>query len=987
MMGDARAISWHEQEQLDSALGELFSKTGDLSPEERALFAATFLEVKNLKQISVDADVINELLNRLGLADITAAPRREINKLIGQLDSLDYLSTSYWSPAIPDRQSAVACDQGFHANSLRKRCAIAFFDITWDAEQRGEDGRGAKYWSLAHYLAKHAPRPWPTLTIFETDSSGDDLGADDEQDAVIRINLADGLPFANAITDHVKALAKKGTGDDNALLEDCLRLGRPSKGEAWLVQLRESYQDIFHQAYENLSGSGQWECLQNLTVDLRKKYRHKELTKEQVAFMMAMQVLWRAAFGGRKILYAFPTIVNTQRCILTAGASRRIEQRPLLTSFGRSLFSNLLFLDYGSKRGTQARRAYQSFVAHNLPHLVFAPASAELQLIKRKLDDGFRMPNDVASVNRSVAHLESLFGHYESLMGRLRSFNFEPRRSGERDQLDSPGLPTRQEKGVSFNNAIRPSLLAMFEVLRDRVLDPTLRERLQADFPEQDLWFDADVEVVTEILVNLVSNAIDAIDPRDVEKDIDRAVVSLRANRTADAVCFTVQDFGAGFPSDKLKRLRALIESFDHADRDRWRALVDEILDNQDATGGVLERSGLGLPLSIAYLSQLRWDREYGKQPGHMTIVEQRAHSKTRRSTAISITISQAYLASEYEPDLEPAFEPSRSLSVAVLTFDKNLEVAWGPRSPDWAWTNELGDAKAHSIVVIDSEFHGEPHPFNELRDKPTLELMSLFRDASRLDELPMSILALKALDHQRLEGGVPTFLVFVADNLATSLVQELIQAGADAICGRNPEACAEQVKGAVETAQTRLARLRPKSETRVTKRSSKRVLVVENNRSVCLSLRKRLEDTAELHFVGSNLRGNTFHVDTDMARKTYETVREERGDVAAIICDLALDEPSEARVQRVLGAVAVLDRELPLESISKTIHAMAILKKRAGSQNNPDLSIIFLSDFTRYPLVVKLIENAFGEQDYMAFPKNRRGFEGLEEYVRSILP
>ncbi len=993
MGGDTKTTSAFAQEQLDSVLGDLFSHLRNLPPEQRVQIATSLLEVGHL-QTAFGSGALNKLLGevkatntakkRATTADTIKEDINRIHAMFGDL-GLSYLSANYWSPTVSYRQSMVACEPAFFDTPLRKRYAIAFFDVTSRAEQRATDlsiVSRKNYFSLVQYLAKHAQRPLTTLTTFgrtyvdvSTRSSEVAIHIDNDPDT--------GPPFARALADHVQRLALGAESQgDKKMLDDCLLRGKPSERSSWLERLGEEYEDVFEQAFmETEKSDAQISDLHELTTELRRKFGDNELTAKQVAFLLAMQVLWQRAFQGSH-LYAFPTVVNKERSILTAGATVDIQDRDRLSNFGRSLFSNLLFLDYASEQVAGVRRAYDSFVAHNLPKLVFAPATAELEVIGRKLEHNRDLAAaDVNEVIHEVDRLKTLFGHYESLMGRLRMFNADP---------EHPGLPTRAES-TNFERDIQRSLELMFEVLQGRVLDPDLRDQVKLAFNGgEHQQFSADREIVIEILVNLISNAVDAIGPGLLADGPQRAIVQVSVARTSAGIQFSVRDHGEGFDLTKLLALRKKIKEFRDADQDRWRTLVDDILDRHDLAMNSLERSGVGLLLSIAYLNQLRWDGEYRNRPGDI-IVESATENGSRLDdgTEITINIPDADTAAETkqpEEQIPVDTGTAAAASVCVLTTNEKLFQAWQRKLRHAKWTPDLPSAREHDIVVIDAEFRSdiEPVDFSSLNELDTAQLTELFRDPDQYDKLPLSVRALMAFDYMRRRGGKPNVLVFMCKHPEPQLIWELLRAGADQVCKPNEIGrCSEQMQS-LSGSQSRRADVAFSAAAgkQDKKRPTNRVLVVENNRSVCLSLRKRLSDFCRLSFVGAEKPGNKFVVDAEKAFATYASLQERDGVFGAIISDLALDEKSEQYVQERLTQ----GTRDGIRIVRPTIDAMKKIMHSATEAGDPALPIIFLSDFVLYGSVLGEIRREFGP-DTGTYPKNQRGFADLEKHLRRILP
>ncbi|HYI64051.1 MAG TPA: ATP-binding protein [Allosphingosinicella sp.] len=987
------------QEQLEADLADLFSKLGGLPPEQRFHISTSLLEINELKTPVAEVSATWRNIRRESekFDDLIGECIKHIRAPLENCGA-GYLATNYWSPAVKHRQSGIACDPAFSHDTQRQRYAIAFFDITWHAEQRGATG-APQYWSLVQYLAKRAKRPWATRTVF----GGRDASVP-RHPAYADIQIddsVDGPEFVNALADHVLSLSKDAASNDSDMLQDCLIWGHPRRRSPWLISLSEGYEAIFESAFERLDEACRLD-LEALTGRLKDAYKDDDLTVRQVAFLMAMQALWRRAFRGQ-FLYAFPTVVNIERSILTAATLKgnlTDEHRRLLSGFGRSLFSNLLFLDYGLSTGLEARRAYQSFVAHNLPKLVFAPAAAELRVIERKIDQSTGMRRAVLEeLGGPLEYLRSLLEHYESLMGRFRSFS---------DKSNSLGLPTRPEN-IDFLVDVKDRIEAVFAVLRDRVLDENLRRLLDLeivlDHDETNFRFSADLEMVTELLVNLIGNAIDSIDPLELGDGDIYATIVLTVQRKEGGIEFIVRDYGEGLDGEKIRELEAQRDYLLSATPGPWKAAVASALYDQDITRNSLEKSGIGLPLSLVYLSQLKWDWVYGNQPGRMSFRSAKVEPAMGRGSEISITIPEEKRVDHAAPaspaitaEADKAGDASQSseTQIAVLTRDEDVFAAWRVRFPDARRIENAPQVRDHDVIVLDADFASDWAGIRQY-EADVLELTKLFRDPERSEALPKSVQILMALDELRRREGERRTIIFACDNPEPSLMQELVRAGADVISPARPtdETLAELKESALDM---HVASARRSSLPAAHRRPSNRVLIVENSRSVCLSLRKRLELLpAELYFVGSQYSANEFKVHPICALRSYLKIYKERGPFGAIISDLALDEATERLTQRELntspsqaqGSSSELDEnddDHP-HDIGKTVMAMLRIRQISEKKGDPDLPIIFLSDFTRSHRVVASITRAFGGSAIQTFAKNQRGYNALEKYLSDILP
>ena len=788
-------------EDIDCLIAEIYSHLNALAPKDRIFAVTRLIQLPGLVALRLNTPSVDQDIEMtLGKKSLRAVQRKiaDIHALLaGAGLDLSYLAANYWSPAVNHRQSIIACHPGFSTDRLRNRFAIAFFAITFDAQQADKQSAGGEppgtLRSLVQYLALKAPQRRSVITLNTRDRGP----VWDRSLELSGIDLNVASPeFVNALAAFILQHASNyqdGVGDsDGNILGEYLRRGEDlPRPEAWaeipwLQPILDGYRRIHSEALRKLLATRP-SALTLTRERLSQLFDDNTLTPSQIGFFLGMQVVWQRAFGGR-YLYAFPTVINDKCCVLTAGANEPLEARSLLASFGRSLFANALFLDYGSSRDTMQRRHYESFVAHNIPKVVISPATAELKRIRAQVealessfesettsstaDEGSPPADPIASQLQS---LETLYEHYESLIGRFR---FIHRSSG------TAGLPTFPEH-VVFKREIFPRLSAVFDVLKQRILNKQLRERLVLrDDSLRETSFYADVDMITEILINFIANAMDSIEPEKVQHWPDAASISISACELpgpSRMVQFRVRDCGKGFTPKSLRHMQRIIREFSWVTRDAWGDLLEKYLNRREWQPNAFENLGIGTPLCAAYARQLQWDPHYGKEGS----IEIQSTQGNGSEVILTLPVGNETAPRRVAPP-SPIREETATADVVaaktyLLTESQTVMSAWSQQVPEISQCDQATDIPDEAHVVIDGLWKSPEFP--RLYELDMLDLMDRFGEPQYLETLPKSAVALLYLSRRRDKGDTDRRILFLCDTPPVALTQELLRAGADWVC------------------------------------------------------------------------------------------------------------------------------------------------------------------------------------------------------------
>ena len=363
---------------------------------------------------------------------------------------------------------------------------------------------------------------------------------------------------------------------------------------------------------------------------------NQTLERSQVLAMVLIESLWRAAFGEQHVQYVnvFPTLCGDTCCFLTVGSAGRLstEEHTQIATLSRILFTNTLLLEYRQSaiEDTQSRHnnVFRRLLGHNFPKFFVKPGLNELSCIEEHLRETPVFALDVKEALDRVQRLKVLFAHYENFVLAIMS--------AETLQEDFK----RRGKHFDLITAVIPKVKTLFEYLRS-VAPSTLSQKylhLDCEVPEGCEMI-GNESFVTELLFNLVSNAVDAVDPKGLEEHPARAQLDLTIRRGETygpdryEILIRLQDHGVGFRPEQLKAYELLVKSIQESTA---KGFWSNLLANLD--GAVREHSreghfGIGLIFCTAYLRSLEWNDSI-LRPGKLEI-----YSTSGEGTTVTVTL------------------------------------------------------------------------------------------------------------------------------------------------------------------------------------------------------------------------------------------------------------------------------------------------------------------------------------------------------------
>ena len=587
-------------DESDEIIGEAFRVSTDIDPHLRHLLYAPLLQRDDFQFLGVDSNIITADLK----AHITQHSWTKFESRIRQFHDLvrrfeaKYIVLSYWSP-IDSRRRSIVHRPLIPPEAVRQVMAdaFAFYALTFAgaAEEPGQ-----QLYSVIHYTSLRAPQKRGIATCFL------DALPSLSASACLHIppplhDLPDALGFTEVIRDVLHS-AEITTGE----IEDALRrllLNADADGTSNLNAFGCHALHEFRARLPFLSPEHRLMIEGRVNV-LQAFFGDDQIDFTATAFMIATQLLWRRACPC-ELMYAFPTYVTNTCCVLTMGADRALAGLDVLalSSVARSLFLHPLLLDYSIKEAqaeaVRRNNVFRRFLGHNLPKIIISPVTAELENIKFALleDDEPDVETAIAAANR----IETLFEHYENL---LIAFMPSERREG---------FFTGPVELFDFNVDVLPRVQIAFELMRSRLLSANLRKVLQLKVTAPpSCMILGHRTFLTEILFNLISNAVDSIDPIKAKTDMSRATVELGVDlpdtdHPSQFVEIRVRDQGEGFPEAELKKHRRVSERLQAARQQEFWSVVDDLLEQSVDQDAREEHMGMGIVLSMAYLRSLQW--------------------------------------------------------------------------------------------------------------------------------------------------------------------------------------------------------------------------------------------------------------------------------------------------------------------------------------------------------------------------------------------
>jgi len=521
-----------------------------------------------------------------------------------------YTATSYWSPI--DTQRHTVYHRPFLQNEDRPRTlarAYAFYALT-------HAGRDKGLYSLIQYIATQVINKHGIRTCFQEDKPN---GENDWWHIPERIHkqVLEAIGIEEAID---RILLQEKTADE---LEAALQLT--------LLNLTwQPWPDLHDFAAQIIQSVDSWQL--NLTTELEDYLQHlrsmfkTEITQKQAFMMLFTQSLWREACPKTDFMYTFITPVADTCCIITLGTAEPLKEDSYfaMASMSKSLFVHPLLLDYAAKedlvRSSRRMNIFRRTLGHNLPKFLIYPTTTFLQRLENipELTQGGPKPE----VTEDIEPLRMLFGHYDRFLRAIMTA------SGLKDVF-SRGVTEMDFEGV------KGKLNVLFRFLSRKHRSKTIRKhlKLELEIPSS-LQVLADAEMVTEMLFNLIANAVDAIHPKYVRDDPLRARIRVTGRVPQPGehgmgyATLSVEDRGVGFPKQLLKKYEGISIHFDALQREAFWESLDQLIEETVPQISRKEHLGIGLIFCIAYLRSLEWQAGVNRA-GHLKIDSEEGQGTT----------------------------------------------------------------------------------------------------------------------------------------------------------------------------------------------------------------------------------------------------------------------------------------------------------------------------------------------------------------------
>ncbi len=594
----------HLINESDEIIGNVFRTTDRLDPRSRHLLYGPLLKQPGFTSVGLDSNAIPNEIARVHpdhWEDLLQKIDVDFHKLLQRFNPT-YTVASYWSPIDSRRRSVVHC-QNFETDRRREVIAnaLAFYLLTFS-------GASCGLFTLIHYISTKAPQKHGITTCFlETTPP-------QESTAWLHISpavhgLVDELGISELIQKRLVNSSDYTSEKLDAALSKILLNGDAAGDEHTLASFVSDAIESFEKRLIGLKAESRILIKKQQRI-LQDFFGDEDIDFTKTAFMMATQLLWRRACCSQ-LMYAFPTYVSSTCCVLTMGTNRELSTLDLLaaSNVARSLFVHPLLLDYGineaNREAERQNNVFRRFLGHNLPKIIISPVTVELENIKCALEDDSqpKIEDAIHAANR----LQALVEHYENLL-----VAFMP---GHRE-----GFFTGPVEQFEFGDDVWPKVEIAFELMKSRILHAGLRKKLQlrSKIPSPCV-IAGHSAFLTEILFNLIGNAVDSVSPVKFEHDPSRGVIEVAVScPTPDDSSHFVQiricDRGEGFLPEDLEQRLAVFQRLKDATREEFWSVVDTLLGLGVEQSAREEHMGMGLVLCAAYLRSLEWQAEINRQ-------------------------------------------------------------------------------------------------------------------------------------------------------------------------------------------------------------------------------------------------------------------------------------------------------------------------------------------------------------------------------------
>jgi len=619
---------------VDETISDIFTVLeGSLHPKRRYLVFLFLLDGFGAVTPGYDrARVWRQLAESLSPDDAEKLRVRlsSLRELLNPWVVADYAVASYWSP-IDDRRRSV-----FHRPELtdgsakyRTAAAYAFYAVTFR-------GLHVDLYSLIQFIAERAARKRGVITAFRDDIGGIG-GYDDDYLWTITPSVADAIRHELGFDDLVSSLVRSEI--DLPTIDRALGAALRNEPDTPWPDIGESAKTFVEGFARTVAGADRSTREAGAAAAARLQTLLSEplsepITVEQALFMIGTQALWREACP-TNLMYAFPINVASTCYILTIGSSIPLAagREAGLAYLAKAIFFDPLIRDYGWRQADQEAWAlatrrmhlYRRLLGHNLPKFLIRPATSELRRIEQHLESEGSPTNTDEVVGSALRRMRFLFRHYDSVLGSIMKSTTLERSFAE------------PLEDVHLADTVAANAEVALDIMRFRVGE-YLQDRLAVQVTvDPDITVRAHRLYVTEMLFNLVSNAVEAIDPQAVRLDSSRAQITVTA-QVADAgmAMLRVADRGIGMSEQSLRRFADAAHKLGAAAPNEFWELANGLIESSMWADAREEHMGVGLLFCVTYLTSLQW------QPGVTVTGKVTVESAAGEGTAVSLWLPVA---------------------------------------------------------------------------------------------------------------------------------------------------------------------------------------------------------------------------------------------------------------------------------------------------------------------------------------------------------
>jgi signal transduction histidine kinase len=615
------AIDFKELERLDELVGVVFAKTKDLSANLRYRLFVPLLQSTEFESLGLDSKIINdELRNELGQCvwDDVGNNIKYINDYMGHIATISYIVISYWNPIDKHRRSIVFRKSDSVASHHRAiLCACLFYGLTFLGPKQE-----APIYSLVHYISERATHKTTVFTDFsnhnEYYSAGTVVSIPDQCHNLLHILGIEDILSGMSISGSRDSCKSYGFELQNLLLE-----GHSATINDELTTVVDRAIGLFMQNVLTLSKEHNNIIANNRQI-LSELLMESSLSTVQTCFFMATQLLWRETCPETQFMYTFPNHGAGPCSIVTFGTSGRLNNNSIsaLSYIAKSLITHPLIQDYAAKEAIQRRDRQTSvvrhFLSHNLPKFLIKPVTSELREIDRILERASSV-GELYELRQRISALRILYIHYDSVLGTiLSSKNLKNALT-----LSNECMRYKLEDICNTVRTIFP-LLAQQNLRRNPILLASAHLEIDPSVQSIELWGHS--KMLTEMVINLVNNALKAIDPRRFVKDYNAAGVRISADvclapsEDYDILNFMVEDHGKGFVEDDIERFEKYADDIGRVDEQEFWSTVEGLIEHALDDHCSEEHMGIGLLFCMAYLRSLEWEPRL-KSAGRLSIM------------------------------------------------------------------------------------------------------------------------------------------------------------------------------------------------------------------------------------------------------------------------------------------------------------------------------------------------------------------------------